>query len=93
MVRNIFVSIVLTAFLASANNEKSTPAPSPSKSEESTYIQLDLKKSKKYEIYTEEGVFIEEGIVDFNSRVNVSNLKSGIYLLVVGKKALRFTVK
>lgn len=81
--------------LAFANNGKSDATPHPASSvenKEQMYIQTDAKKAKKYEIYTKEGVFVSEGILDMDARADVSGLKAGVYLLVIGKKAYQFSV-
>ncbi|HTF82669.1 MAG TPA: T9SS type A sorting domain-containing protein [Cytophagales bacterium] len=93
MFQRIILVCILQSFAALGFNDKETEkaALSPS-SKENSYIQIEAKKSKKFEIYTLDGTYVSEGILDFNSRVDVSHLKPGNYLVVVGKKAFQFTV-
>jgi hypothetical protein len=60
---------------------------------EPKFIVVESKKIKNYSIYTVEGVYVTEGVLDLNSRVEVTSLNSGNYLVVLGKKAFQFTIQ
>lgn len=94
MFKKLFLASVLSFFAVIANNDKetNTKVSSTESPKEQSFIQVDAKKSKKYEIYTTEGTYVTDGILDFNARANVSELKPGNYLIVIGKKAYQFSV-
>ncbi len=97
MLKRTLIALIALSTIAFSNNGKENGAMTGTQTTLSTpkepaFIQLDVKKSKKYEIYTTEGSFITDGILDFNSRANVSTLQPGTYLIVVGKKAFQFII-
>lgn len=97
MLKSTLIVLLSLSTIAFSNNDKesgttNTPQTTLSTPKEPAFIQLDVKKSKKYEIYTTEGSFITDGILDFNSRADVSTLQPGTYLIVVGKKAYQFII-
>jgi hypothetical protein len=93
LVLALIVSLSFPTFSNNAGKENNSPIiQNNQESKESSFIQIDAKKSKKFEIYTVDGKFVTDGILDFNSRVDVSNLEKGSYLVVVGKKAFQFSV-
>lgn len=95
MFKRVFlVSLLsLSSLLAHDDKETNAKANTSATAKEESYIQVDAKKSKKYEIYTLEGTYVTDGILDFNARANVSDLKPGNYLLVIGKKAYQFNIQ
>ncbi len=60
----------------------------PNPTHNDLYIQSDRLLKSDYEIYSIEGKKVQNGALnDFNSRIDVSNLKNGIYLLnIEGEK-------
>jgi hypothetical protein len=97
MLRNTLIILIASSFIVFSNNGKdngqlSSPQSTTNPKKENAFIQIAAKKSKKYEIYTIDGTFITDGILDFNSRADVGTLQSGTYLIVVGKKAYQFII-
>ncbi len=102
MLRLFVLGICFLAVSTFANDDKSSvTASNPVKSasqvdnvvKEPKFLVVESKKTKNYSIYTLEGVYITQGELDLNSRVDVTNLTTGNYLLVLGKKALQFTIQ